>query len=189
MNKYPYWKPVLDAALAAVLLLALWPVLFILYVGCSLDTGVGGVFKQTRIGQHGLPFTIFKFRTIHPLSRKISTFGAFLRKYKLDELPQLFNILKGDMSFVGPRPDIPGYYDRLKGADRSVLHLKPGLTSEAGIKYRNEEELLRTHPNPLEYNDQVLFPDKVRMNVQYLQKLSFKEDLRILYKTAEMFLS
>jgi lipopolysaccharide/colanic/teichoic acid biosynthesis glycosyltransferase len=106
-----------------------------------------------------------------------------MRATKLDELPQLFNVLKGDMSLVGPRPDIPGYYDKLDGQDRLVLLLKPGITSEAGIKYRNEEKILLEQENPLKYNDEVLFPDKVRMNVDYYHNLSFRNDIYILLKT------
>lgn len=188
MNQYQNWKPVFDFVLAAASLLVLLPILLLLYIFCSLDVRSNGIFCQTRIGQYGKPFTIYKFCTIHPVSRRISPLGAFLRKCKLDELPQLLNILKGEMSFVGPRPDIPGYYDLLKGDDRRVLKLKPGLTSEAGIKYRNEEEILRTQPHPLEYNDQVLFPDKVQMNLRYLDRMSLREDLRILFSTVKTFL-
>jgi len=120
---------------------------------------------------------------MHWASGQISKYGNFLRRYKLDELPQLLNILLGDMSFVGPRPDIPGYYDKLKGENRKILELKPGLFSWAAIKYFNEEEELRWHDNPLEYNDNVIFPDKVKMNLHYYYTQSFKEDLRIMWKT------
>jgi len=114
---------------------------------------------------------------------KVTGIGKLLRKTKLDELPQLFNILKGDMTFVGPRPDIPGYYDQLTGDDRRVLQLKPGLTSLAAIKYRNEDQLLKRREKPLEYNDNVLFPDKVRMNLEYLSKRSLAYDLKIIWLT------
>ena len=117
----------------------------------------------------------------------ISSFGKFIRKFKLDELPQLINVLFGQMSFVGPRPDIPGYYDTLKGEDRKILELKPGLTSEASIKYYNEESILMNKINPLEYNDSVIFPDKVKMNLEYYYKQSFSEDLKIIFKTFFMF--
>ena len=113
----------------------------------------------------------------------ISPLGRFLRKTKLDELPQLWNVLIGDMSFVGPRPDIPGYYDILEGEARKVLELKPGITSLASIKYRDEECILKTQNNPSEYNDTVLFPDKVKMNLDYYYNRSFFGDLKIILKT------
>lgn len=113
----------------------------------------------------------------------ISAFGRFLRKSKIDELPQLYNVLIGEMSFVGPRPDIPGYYDTLTGEARKVLELKPGLTSEASLKYFDEETLLAKQQDPLLYNDTTLFPDKVRMNLKYYYKRSFLGDLRIIWKT------
>ncbi len=118
-----------------------------------------------------------------PLTGNISAFGKFLRKSKLDELPQLINVLKGDMSFVGPRPDIPGYYDKLEGEQRNVLNLKPGITSEASIKYKNEEAILKGQANPLKYNDEVIFPDKVKMNLDYYYKRTFFGDIKIILKT------
>lgn len=142
-----------------------------------------GVFLQKRIGQFGKPFTIFKIKTMEDSTKKTSTFGIFLRKSKLDELPQLYNILIGQMSFVGPRPDIEGYYDNLQGEARKILELKPGLTSEASIKYANEEEILNQKENPLEYNDTIIFPDKVKMNLEYYYKQSFLVDLQIIVKT------
>lgn len=183
MNQYKYWKQVFDFVLAAILILFLMPVLIILLVIASLDTSSNGIFFQTRIGQYGKPFTIFKFKTIHEQKRTCSKVGQTLRKYKLDEFPQLFNILKGDMSFVGPRPDIEGYYDKLVGKDRKVLELKPGLTCEASIKYRDEEYLLNNQEDPLAYNDKVLFPNKVKMNLDYFENMSFKNDTKILFKT------
>ena len=95
---------------------------------------------------------------MHPKSKAISKWGRWMRKYKVDEWPQLMNVLKGEMSIVGPRPDIAGYYDRLEGEERKVLELKPGLTSEASIKYANEEQILANLPGPLKYNDEVCFP-------------------------------
>ncbi len=146
------------------------------------DTGKG-LFLQARIGQFGRPFTIYKICTLHSKNNNISGFGTFLRKSKLDELPQLFNILKGEMSFVGPRPDIPGYYDKLKGEDRKILELKPGLCSEAAIKYYNEDAILAKQENALQYNNTMLFPDKVKMNLEYYYNRSFIADLNILWRT------
>lgn len=162
--------------------ISFFPLLFVFAVS-SFDTKSNGLFFQKRIGQFGKTFKIIKFKTVHPVTRKISFVGRFLRKSKLDELPQLFNVLTGDMSFVGPRPDIPGYYDKLQGEERKILKLRPGITSEASIKYSNEEYLLKQKENPLEYNDQVLFPDKVKMNLDYYYRRSFLGDLKIILKT------
>lgn len=120
---------------------------------------------------------------MHPETAVINSFSHFLRQTKLDEFPQLINVLKGDMSLVGPRPDIPGYYDQLKGEERKILELRPGITSPASIKYRDEENELRKQENPLEYNDSVLFPDKIRMNLEYYYNRSFWGDINIIWKT------
>ncbi|OBW42135.1 putative undecaprenyl-phosphate N-acetylgalactosaminyl 1-phosphate transferase [Chryseobacterium sp. MOF25P] len=183
MKKYPWWKALMDYGLSFVAIIVLLPIFFILVILASLDTGFPGIFKQERVGRFGDVFVIYKFRTYHSKRHTKSNFGQWMRKTKLDELPQLFNILKGDMSLVGPRPDIPGYYDQLKNENRLILSLKPGLTSEAGIKYRNEEEILNQQKNPLQYNDEVLFPEKVKMNLEYYHQLSFKNDMYILLKT------
>lgn len=168
----------------SVLLIIVWsPILMISYFIASLDTQSNGIFLQKRVGQYGKLFTIYKLKTIHPKTEKISPAGKFFRKSKIDELPQLFNVLFGTMSLVGPRPDIPGYYDTLQGENRKILELKPGITSEASIKYANEEVVLEQQPNPLQYNDEVIFPDKVKMNLEYYYKQSFWLDLKILFKT------
>ncbi|MGC4130451.1 MAG: sugar transferase [Bergeyella sp.] len=176
-------KRIFDVFFSFLMIAVLFPFLVLFFVVASVDTSANGLFIQQRIGRFGNPFSIYKFRTIHPQKNTISKIGNFFRKYKIDELPQLFNILKGEMTFVGPRPDIAGYYDVLKGENRKVLQLKPGLTSEASIKYRNEEELLSEMENPLQYNDEILFPDKVKMNLEYLEKMSLKTDLKIIIKT------
>lgn len=188
MNQYKNWKIIFDFILAVIVILLLLPILIILFVIASLDTSSNGIFFQTRIGQYGKPFTIFKFKTIHERKRTCSRTGQTLRKLKFDELPQLFNVLKGEMSFVGPRPDIEGYYDKLTGEDRKVLELKPGLTCEASIKYRDEEELLKNQKDPLAYNDEILFPHKVKMNLGYLETMSFKNDIMILFRTVKTIL-
>ena len=113
----------------------------------------------------------------------ISALGVFLRKSKIDELPQLYNVLVGDMSFVGPRPDVAGYYDQLQGDARTLLDLKPGITGPASLKYYNEEQLLSQQANPVHYNDTVIFPDKVRMNLDYYYNRSFIYDLKIIINT------
>jgi lipopolysaccharide/colanic/teichoic acid biosynthesis glycosyltransferase len=164
------------------LILISW-LLFLCIVFASLDTKSFGIFTQKRIGQFGKPFRIYKIKTLHGQTKEISKIGKFLRKSKLDELPQLFNILLGEMSFVGPRPDIAGYYDLLEGENRKILELKPGLTSEASIKYRNEEDILKNANNPAQYNDTIIFPDKVKMNLAYYYKNSFWTDIQIILKT------
>lgn len=176
-------KRIFDLVFATVAIIILFPIFTIVFVISSIDSNSNGLFLQKRVGQYGKLFTIYKFKTVHPKTRKISSIGRFLRKTKLDELPQLINVLKGEMTFVGPRPDIPGYYDQLQGEDRKVLNLKPGITSEASIKYRNEELLLAKQSNPLKYNDEVIFPDKVKMNLDYYYNQSFAIDIKIIIKT------
>lgn len=171
-------KIVTDFILAILVLIIVFPLLLVALILAALSTRSTGVFIQIRIGQHGNPFTIYKLQTMK--DGKVTSIGKILRKTKIDELPQLINILKGDMSFVGPRPDVPGYYDVLKGEQRKVLVLKPGLTSLAAIKYRNEEQLLAQQVEPLLYNDTVIFPDKVNMNLDYLKKRSVGYDLKII---------
>ena len=141
------------------------------------------LFKQIRIGKNGVPFTIYKLRTIPEGATMPNAWGAFLRKSKLDELPQLLNVLKGEMTLVGPRPDVPGYADLLQGDDRIILTLKPGITGLASLKYRNEEQLLAQQPHPKQYNDEVIWPDKVRINKWYASNRTFLIDLQIIFYT------
>jgi lipopolysaccharide/colanic/teichoic acid biosynthesis glycosyltransferase len=176
-------KRFFDILLSLIGLLAVGWLLLIFWIVVSIDTQSNGLFIQERIGQWGGVFRIYKLKTMHPLTAKISRLGSFLRKSKIDELPQLWNVLKGDMSFVGPRPDVAGYYDLLQGESRKILELKPGITSAASIKYQNEERLLEQQDNPLHYNDTVLFPDKVRMNLAYYYHHSFLGDIRIIWET------
>lgn len=164
------------------LILVGWIVVIATFIA-FFDTKSFGIFLQDRIGQYGKSFQILKIKSMNDSTKKISFFGKFLRKSKIDELPQLLNILLGQMSFVGPRPDISGYYDKLEGENRKILELKPGLTSLASIKYANEEELLTKQINPLLYNDTVIFPEKVKMNLEYYYKQSFLLDLQIIVKT------
>lgn len=173
------------------LLLFFW-LLLISWFMAIIDTRTNGIFTQDRIGQFGKTFKIYKLRTIqlHPNTAvvAISRIGQMLRNYKLDELPQLINVLKGEMSIVGPRPDIAGYYDLLEGENRKILELKPGLTSMASLKYYNEDELLEKQASPLLYNDTVLFPDKVQLNLAYYYHHSFCVDLKIIFKTVKFIL-
>lgn len=170
------------------------PVFAALFLAIKIsDPSQPAFFRQVRIGQKGLPFNILKFRTMKKDAAggfitiagddRLTRIGNFLKKYKLDELPQLWNVVKGEMSFVGPRPDVPGYADLLAGEDRKILELKPGITGPATLKYRNEMELLALQPDPLEYNDKVIWPDKIKINRQYADKHTFAGDLRIILQT------
>lgn len=174
-------KQVFETSIAFLFLLLFSPVILIALIFTAVVSSSFGLFTQGRIGQYGKPFTIYKLQTMK--NGRVTKIGKILRRSKIDELPQLINILKGDMSFVGPRPDIVGYYDKLTGNDRKVLKLKPGLTSLAAIKYRNEEQLLAQQSEPLKYNDEVIFPDKVKMNLEYLDKRNFFYDLKIILLT------
>lgn len=189
-----FFKSLFDRIASLFGLLFLSPVLLIVAILIRAKMPGGPViFKQRRVGQHGTLFTMYKFRSMtvdHSGSSvsvkgesRITPLGAKLRKYKLDELLELWNVLIGDMSFVGPRPDVPGYADKLEGDDRRMLLLKPGITGPASLKYRNEEELLAEQENPQQYNDEVLFPDKVRINIEYLDNWSFWHDIKIIVYT------
>lgn len=172
-----------DIFLSWFALVVFTPVIITLVIISSADTSSTGIFKQKRVGQYGKHFNIYKIRSMHSQTSRISKFGRLIRSTKLDELPQFVNVLIGDMSIVGPRPDIPGYYDLLQGEERKILELKPGLTSPAALRYNNEEALLASQKDPISYNDNILFPKKVRMNLEYYHNRSFTSDLRIIFDT------
>ncbi len=176
-------KRIFDLVFSLLVLIFFSWLLLICYIFCSIETKSNGIFIQTRVGHFGQLFLIYKLKTIHPKTQKVTYFGSFFRKYKIDELPQFYNVILGDMSVVGPRPDIQGYYDTLEGEERKILELKPGITSEASIKYRNEDALLEQQVDPVLYNDTVIFPDKVKMNLHYYYTHSFIKDLKIILKT------
>jgi lipopolysaccharide/colanic/teichoic acid biosynthesis glycosyltransferase len=177
-------KRLFDLFFATFGLLFSCGIIIILYLLASIDTKQSGFFLQKRIGRFGIPFTIYKIRTFGlSTEQPVSRFAAFLRNSKLDELPQLWNVFLGEMSFVGPRPDIAGYYDTLEGENRRILKLKPGLTSWASIKYANDDALLAQQENPLVYNDTIIFPDKVKMNLEYYYNHSLYGDVKIIWKT------
>lgn len=178
-------KRLFDVCFSLVALLLLSWVILLGFLAATLDTRSFGLFLQKRVGQHGRLFIIYKLKTIHPTTRQITSMGRFLRRTKIDELPQFINILRGDMSFVGYRPDIPGYYDKLEGENRKVLELKPGLFSEATLKYVNEEALLAEQANPLQYNDTIIFPDKVKLNLEYYYNRSFIGDIKIICRSVK----
>lgn len=187
-------KEVFDRFMALLGLGVLWPFLLVVVILIRVKMPDGPViFKQKRVGKEGRLFIMYKFRSMTVMhsgssvsvagESRITPLGAVLRKYKLDELPELWNVLKGDMSFVGPRPDVPGYVDCLFGKEREVLNLKPGITGPASLKYRNEEELLARTEDPQKYNDEVIFPDKVRINLNYLHHWNFWLDVKIIFYT------
>ena len=189
------WKKWLfDRIMSLVGLIVLSPLLLIVALLIRLKMPGGPVlFRQKRVGKDGELFTMVKFRSMSVAhggssvsvagESRITPLGAKLRKYKLDELPELWNVLVGDMSFVGPRPDVPGYADKLVGEDRVILKLRPGITGPASLKYRNEEELLAGVDDPQTYNDTVIFPDKVRINKEYYYNWSFRKDIRYILQT------
>lgn len=189
-----FGKRIFDALGAGLGLALLGP----LYLGTALflliTEGRPVFFTQVRIGRGGRRFRIIKFRTMNnghddastvttKHDARITSYGPVLRRWKLDEIPQLWNVLMGDMSFVGPRPDVPGYYDLLLEPERRVLLLRPGITGPATLKYAEEETLLSLQADPARYNDEVIFPDKVRINLRYLDEYGFRLDLHYIRKT------
>ncbi len=168
----------------------------ILYVALLIRIKMPGgpvIFKQERVGRNGKLFTLYKFRsmvaehsgTVISIAgeKRITPLGAKLRRYKLDEIPQLWNVLIGDMSFVGPRPDVKSEIDKLTEYQKGILAVRPGITSPASIKYDNEEQILAAQPNPQEYYYNVILPDKIEMNLQYIQNWTFCKDLACIFNT------
>lgn len=187
-------KRVMDLIISVMALACCTPLIFICWIFARLGTRRSGIYSQTRIGQYGRPFTLYKLRTMAESSNestitiandvRVTKFGRFLRRYKIDELPQLYNVIKGDMSLVGPRPDVPGFADLLQGDERRLLVLKPGLTGPASIKFRDEEALLAGQPDPIRFNFEVIWPEKVKLNLAYLDDYRLRRDLRCIWRTA-----
>lgn len=213
-------KWLFDRIVAFIGLAVLWPVLIIVAILIKINMPGGPVyFVQKRVGKGGNLFSCHKFRTMIPVKHaegknakkgdkvwatvsvagdsRITPFGATLRHYKLDELPGLWDVLIGNMSFVGPRPDVPGYADKLEGLDRDVLKLRPGITGPATLKYRLEDEMIAEYVAKkqaegdsrnaqdiaIEYNDNIIYPDKVRLNCYYYRHYSFVKDIQIIICT------
>ena len=175
------------------LLIFSW-VIIINWLIAAIETKSNGFFTQKRVGKDGSLFTLIKIKTMKQISGfdttvttkndiRITKLGSFFRKTKLDELPTLWNVFIGDMSLVGPRPDVPGYADKLTGDNRRILQLRPGITGPATLKYANEEQLLANVDDPVKYNDEVIFPDKVRINLEYLDNWSLWLDIKIIIRT------
>lgn len=185
----------LDLLFSLSLLLAISPLLLIISLYIAFDSRGGVFFKQVRVGKRGLPFLIYKFRTMRPQSEhmgqitvgardpRITSVGYFLRKYKLDELPQLWNVLKGEMSLVGPRPEVPQYVDLYTPEERQVLLILPGITDYASIQYSNENEVLAKQSDPDSYYRDVLMRDKLKVNQRYIQNYSVAEYFKIIFLT------
>ena len=200
-------KHLFDRIISLLGLIILSPVMLAVAILIRIKMGGPVLFKQERVGKDGKLFTIFKFRTMEvgqedfsismAGDERVLPLGVKLRKYRLDELPQLWNVLKGDMSFVGPRPDVPGYADQLEGDDRDLLKLRPGITGPATLKYRSEEEMIAKYvvqkqkegdtrasqEIAMEYNDTVIYPDKVRLNCYYYRNYSFIRDVQMIFCT------
>jgi lipopolysaccharide/colanic/teichoic acid biosynthesis glycosyltransferase len=181
--------------LAATLGLFLFSPILILFSIIIKLTSKGDIFFiQERIGKDGVFFKIIKFRSMHTIQESKSTIsvkgdmrvtkvGFFLRKYKLDELPELWNVLVGHMSLVGPRPDVPGYADKLEGEDRNILKLRPGITGPASLKFANEEDLLSKQGNPEKFNNEIIYPEKVRLNLDYYYNHNLWTDIKLIFAT------
>lgn len=210
-----FLKFLFDRIVSLFGLIFLWPLFLIVAILIKVKMPGPIIFTQKRVGKGGKVFNCHKFRTMkvnHGGSTisvagesRITPLGAVLRKYKLDELPGLWDVFIGNMSFVGPRPDVPGYADKLEGEDRDVLKLRPGITGPASLKYRNEEEMIATfvqetksgktiYPNvdftnmsdgdiALWYNDNIIYPDKVRINCYYYRNYSFVKDIQMIFAT------
>ena len=171
-----------------VLVFAIIPLILLLLIA-SIDLRGSGLFSQQRVGYLGKPFALYKIRTLKgknhedivAIQKSQTRFGRFLRSTRLDELPQLFNVLNGDMSLVGPRPDLVGYADLLEGDDRIVLNIRPGITGPATLKYKNEDQILLQQSDPKTYNDEVIWPDKVAINKEYINSWSIKKDIYYLF--------
>ena len=187
-------KNIFDFIVSFLGLLFSWWLILLAWIIASIETKSNGFFIQKRVGKNGKLFNVYKIKTMKKVEGvdttitssndvRITKSGKFFRKTKIDELPQLWNVFVGDMSFVGPRPDVEGYADKLEGEDRIVLSVRPGITGPASLKYKNEEEILSQQSNPKEYNDTVIWPDKVKINVEYIKNWSFKKDIQYIIKT------
>ena len=187
-------KRVFDVVVSLVGILILWPVILVGWVASAISTRANGFFVQKRVGLHGEMFRLLKLRSMRQVAGvttsvtsdkdvRITGTGRILRKLKIDELPQLFNVLAGQMSLVGPRPDVSGFADKLEGDDRQVLSVRPGITGPASIAFRNEEETLAGVENPEVYNREVIWPEKVRINKAYIRDYSLARDLKYIWQT------
>jgi len=187
-------KRLFDFLLSLFGLILIGLIILIAWIVASIETKSNGFFIQKRVGKNGKLFNLYKIKTMKKVEGidtsitssndvRITKSGKFFRYTKIDELPQLWNVLTGEMSFVGPRPDVEGYADQLLDEDRLILSIRPGITGPASLKYKNEEEILAQQDNPIEYNDKVIWPDKVRINKEYIENWSLRSDIKYIIKT------
>jgi len=188
------FKRIFDISFALFGIITTWWIMLIALIIASIETRSFGLFLQRRVGKDAKIFRVFKIKTMRELAGvdstattstdpRITKSGSFFRRTKIDELPQFFNVLFGSMSFVGPRPDVEGYADKLEGEDRVILSIRPAITGPASIKYKNEEEILAKQTNPQKYNDEIIWVDKVKINRAYIENWSFMGDIRYIIKT------
>ena len=189
-------KWIFDRVVSLIGMICLSPVYLIVAILIKVKMPGPVLFVQKRVGRDGKLIPVHKFRSMRVRrddeeftgvaaaeTSRITPLGEKLRKYKLDELPELWDVFIGNMSFVGPRPDVTGYADKLEGEDREILKLRPGITGPASLKYRDEEEILSKVDDPIKYNDEVIYPDKVRLNLYYLRHYSFIKDIQMIFAT------
>lgn len=193
-------KRAFDLVVGGLLLVLSAPVMAVAVVLARLDTRASGIFRQQRVGRDGHLFEVMKIRTMRPSTvhtttvttandARITRLGAVFRKLKIDELPNLVNVVRGEMSLVGPRPDVPGYADALQGADRVVLTVRPGITGPASVAFRHEEDLLASSADPEAFNREVIWPEKVRINREYVENWTLMSDVRCLIDTVRSVLA
>jgi len=187
-------KRVFDIVLSIISIVLTWWIMLFAWIIASVETRSNGFFRQKRVGKEGQLFYVYKIKTMKPIvgietsvtvsgDSRITASGVFFRKTKIDELPQLFNVLWGTMSFVGPRPDVVGFADTLEKEDRIILSLRPGITGPASLVYKNEEIILEKQKDPENYNREVIWPDKIRINKKYIHEWSLKKDILYIIKT------
>ncbi|MBT7351079.1 MAG: sugar transferase [Phycisphaerae bacterium] len=186
-------KRCFDIAIAIPVVLLLWPLCLLLIGIATVDTGSFGLFVQIRIGRFGRPFKLYKIRTMRANcddntvtvagDTRITRLGRTLRRLKLDEIPQFWHVLTGSLSLVGPRPDVAGFADTLTGDARIILTLRPGITGASSIRWRDEEAVLSSVERPIEFNCTTVWPDKVRCNMEYIERWSLRLDIQLLAAT------
>jgi lipopolysaccharide/colanic/teichoic acid biosynthesis glycosyltransferase len=192
-DRQMHLKRFFDMSIALCVLILGWPLILVLILIATIDTGSIGLFSQSRIGRFGRPFKLYKVRTMcrgqegptvtHAGDVRVTPLGRVLRRWKLDELPQFWNVLFGSLSLVGPRPDIAGFADQLQGLDRHILDVRPGITAGASIRWRHEETLLAAVPDPITFNREIIWPDKVQCNLDYIRHWSLSGDIRLIMAT------